>query len=644
MNKKGFFPEIPLMDVPAAASATPVHYGATDFVVTLEETDKKDYQAYLTVLEENGFVKYVDNGEGLDHAVFCATYTKDNLVVTVTYAKNIRKTYISAAFDLPLSEHLFYKNEYVADNKEGAKTKLHMMEMWQFGNGFVFQLKNGHFIISDGGLETDLPYVLDYLESLTPEGEKPVVEAWIFSHGHSDHGGIMTGVMRNRPQAQRLYVEGIYYSEPNDRVKTMDPGAYHVVSRILGASKIFRTTKGERPNVYRPQTGQRYYFNDITMDILFAQEQLPREEYDGDFNDSSTICMFNIEGQKLLFSGDAHRGGLGFVKDNYSQEYLNLTVFTLNHHGFNTWDDFTYYAKIQTTLFTVRGDTPVRRARENEHIKEMSQEWFNWGDGTKILTFPYEVGSYESLPNKEWIYNKGEIRATQPNIYVYPKKYFNKVKAVIFDCDGTLVDSERIYMKTWEIVGKEMGFEIPEDLLYRTRGTSDSVGRQMYLEVMGKDFPLDEISKRRAVLNEELFYQTENVLRPGVLELLKWLKEHDILMAVASAKTWKMTTDHLRHAGIVDYFDTIAGGNMVKRNKPNPDIFLKAAELIHVPREQCLVVGDSVFDIMAANAAGMRGVLIPDLATVTDEMRLRSWAMADQLDEIISIIQTENEM
>ena len=72
------------------------------------------------------------------------------------------------------------KNGYVKDNKEGAKTTFHMLELHDLGNSFLFQLKNGHFIISDGGRKTDLPYLLDYLGSLVPEGEKPVIEGWFY--------------------------------------------------------------------------------------------------------------------------------------------------------------------------------------------------------------------------------------------------------------------------------------------------------------------------------------------------------------------------------------------------------------------------------------------------------------------------------
>lgn len=77
-----------------------------------------------------------------------------------------------------------YKDEYVKDNIAGAKTTLHMVELSDYGNSFVVQLKNGHFILNDGARLEDLEPLITYLEELPPKGEKPVIEAWMVSHPH----------------------------------------------------------------------------------------------------------------------------------------------------------------------------------------------------------------------------------------------------------------------------------------------------------------------------------------------------------------------------------------------------------------------------------------------------------------------------
>ncbi len=432
MSEHTFFPYIPMMHVSSARDAALVHSGAENYVKDFSGTNKQDYEQYLRDLEEIGYERHSDNGAGIDCSVYTATYVKDNISITVTHVARTGHTYVSVGFDMSLSEHLHPQIKSERDCAVNEKTSLHMFELWYYGNCFIFRLKNGHFVLVDTGQWRDARYLLDYLDSLTPEGEKPIVEAIIISHTHGDHMGLLTAIWDEEELAKRIYVDGIYYSIPNDKVQMMTTEIPPAVGRVEAVRQLLKTSTGEKTKIYRPQTGQRYYFDDITMDVLFTQEQLLRENYDKDFNDSSTICMFTVEGQKLFFSGDTHRGGLGFVKDAYSREYLNLDIFTLNHHGYDTWNEFTDYVTIQTLLITARKDTPVRQAEQNDYIRSKVKEWFAWGDGTKVLTFPYQMGAYECLQPKEWIYHKGVERPFTSNLYTFPGS-FNVVNALLTD-------------------------------------------------------------------------------------------------------------------------------------------------------------------------------------------------------------------
>jgi len=97
-----------------------------------------------------------------------------------------------------------------------------------------------------------------------------------------------------------------------------------------------------------------------------------------------------------------------------------------------------------------------------------------------------------------------------------------------------------------------MGYDIPHDILMDNRGKSKAYGRQNLLNAMGEDFPIDLIEAERKVLNEKMFLEEENIVKPGVKELLQWMKEHHILAGVASARVQRVTTEHLEHAGIYD--------------------------------------------------------------------------------------------
>lgn len=373
-------------------------YGAGNYVTIVEHVKQSDYREYQKHIEKSGFVKHVDNGKGLYNKIFSATYTKEKVVLTITYVAKTEKLYISACEDLPLSEHLFPDVNKDCNDGNARKTTLHMLKMAQFGNSFIFQLKNNHFIISDGGLDIDLNHLFDYLEKLTPEGEKPIVDAWFISHGHSDHCGVFGALLKKPVYAERVYVEGIYYNEPNDNVINLDPGTRVSIIQMKEAVKLLRTTEGEETKIYRPQTGQRYYFDDVTVDILVGQEQLPLRDYSGDFNDSSTWCMFTIEGQKCLLGGDGDTGGIKFVLEAYEADDMKLDILSLLHHGHNTRDVFTDFCSVKTVLDTSGGKLPEYRMKENEYLKASSKEWISWKDGTKTLSFPYETGNYTTQP------------------------------------------------------------------------------------------------------------------------------------------------------------------------------------------------------------------------------------------------------
>ena len=130
-----------------------------------------------------------------------------------------------------------------------------------------------------------------------------------------------------------------------------------------------------------------------------------------------------------------------FIRENYSQEYLTLDLFTLNHHGFNTSVSFTDYITVKTLLITVQKQLPVRKIRETKYFISKVQETMDWGDGTKVLTFPYEIGSYETLSCNEWKYHKDIERVLQMNIYTFPGR---RLKGFIFNADEVIFEGKEL--------------------------------------------------------------------------------------------------------------------------------------------------------------------------------------------------------
>lgn len=212
------------------------------------------------------------------------------------------------------------------------------------------------------------------------------------------------------------------------------------------------------------------------------------------------------------------------------------------------------------------------------------------------------------------------------------------VKTVIFDVDGTLLDTERIGMQAWKDAAARFGYDIPEAVLLATRGVSRKDGMQLFYQAMGPEFPYDQLQPLRIRLGEERIQNSRTLVKPGVWEVLDFLKEKNVPMAVASSTVYAITQAHLQQFGLYDYFDAVVGGDMISRGKPNPDIFLKAAGLLGYAAEDCLVIEDSPAGVRAANAAGMQVILIPDCIAANAETSAASLAVLNTMEELLPIL------
>lgn len=430
-----------LKDVPALIVAgTRIEdaqdYGDGTYGIIVVGTTLSDYQEYLDLVETAGFEKVVDNGDtGLDETIYTSSYKKDKLALTVTQVVSTEKTYIMACKNMEFSKHLFYDKSYVAGNEAGRKTKMHMLELWNSGNSFIFELKNGHFIINDGGQTVeDLKHLLDYLEALVPAGQKPIIEAWIFSHTHIDHNGAFLEFVNNREDISRVVVNGIYWNVPNYEVyAAYDAEGYGSIETTKLIAKMMRTTDGDSPKIYRLQSGQRYYFNDVTMDVLHTNEQIIRANYYGNLNDASVWLMYNFDGDKFLLAGDAERGSTDVVMDTFDSKYFDLKVFTVFHHAINMWNDFTDYLSYDVAMFpnyraaSKDGNDAGITAKFSKYINDKAKESFAWGKGSVVLEFPYVLGTGQFKEGLDWNkYATGERTGTKiwvEEFEVYRKNY-----------------------------------------------------------------------------------------------------------------------------------------------------------------------------------------------------------------------------
>ncbi len=213
-------------------------------------------------------------------------------------------------------------------------------------------------------------------------------------------------------------------------------------------------------------------------------------------------------------------------------------------------------------------------------------------------------------------------------------------KAVIFDVDGTLLNTERIYMHAWKLVGKENGYDVTDEVLRNTRAISRAQASLIFKAALGESFDYESYFPRRIEIAEELIAQSSDLLMPGVLDTLDFLRANHIPTAVASSTDRAKTIAHLEHANLASYFDAFVGGDMVEKGKPNPDIFLKAASLLGVAPEDCIVIEDTAAGIRAASAAGMTPVLIPDTAPATEESTRLSHCVLESMEQLPALLQS----
>ena len=387
------FEEVPALLASGSTILPAEDYGVGNYVIEVSGVSGV-YSSYVALLESCGFTKVVDNGSGLKGAVFTANLVKGDLMLCVTEIPSKNKVYISAMWDQPLSEHLLddFRNTVVP----GAVTTLHQKDLYWWGDCYIIQLKNSHFIVVDGATDYELGYLLDYLESLVAPGEKPVIEAWCNTHLHLDHFYILKKFLDHPDWVDRVYVEGFYFSEPSNAVKDIDPGVYAEIAKEHLAIDTLKTTAGTTPEIYRPQTGQRYYFCDVTMDIMLSQEQMPISAYVGGFNESSTWYLFTMEGQTFLEGGDGHQGNMNFIMTVYKPADLRVDFFSVLHHSYNTWDVFTNWVGVfRTVLYPTTAAEKAGVLAQARHINLNSKalEYFFAGEGTDVFYLPYTPGT-----------------------------------------------------------------------------------------------------------------------------------------------------------------------------------------------------------------------------------------------------------
>ncbi len=205
--------------------------------------------------------------------------------------------------------------------------------------------------------------------------------------------------------------------------------------------------------------------------------------------------------------------------------------------------------------------------------------------------------------------------------------------SVIFDMDGTLLDTQKICIPAWEYGGNKQGFVGVGNLIYNVCGMNENGWTNFLLE----KFPQMDAVQFKKDVREYINKNGKIALKKGAKELLDYLKNQNIKIGLASGSSLNSIEHHLKEVGVRDYFDAVAGGLEVENGKPAPDVFLLAAKRLGADPCDCYVFEDSANGILAGHRAGMKCIGVPDLVGFESSVKDLMTAELTSLDEAIPL-------
>ena len=206
-----------------------------------------------------------------------------------------------------------------------------------------------------------------------------------------------------------------------------------------------------------------------------------------------------------------------------------------------------------------------------------------------------------------------------------------RYRAVIFDMDGVIFDSERLVLEEWMEIASKYGIVDIEKVFRKCIGVNTATTRQIFSDHYGKDFPFDEFRKETSALYHDKYGEGRLPMKPGVTELLSYLKEEGFLIGLASSTRRAVVEQEIRDAGLIKYFNDLTCGDMLKKSKPEPDIFLMSCDNLGVLPGEAITVEDSYNGIRAAYRAGTTPIMVPDMIQPDDEMRQLAHIICEDL-------------
>lgn len=217
-------------------------------------------------------------------------------------------------------------------------------------------------------------------------------------------------------------------------------------------------------------------------------------------------------------------------------------------------------------------------------------------------------------------------------------KKLSSVKAFVFDLDGTLIDTEKIYRQVWPKAAADLGYVFTDEMYLKLRSMGRPFVLDQFREWFDENFDYQEARRIRKGYFDEYIAKHPIERKKGAIELLTYLREHGIVTAIATATDPARAHEYLKSTGLEGYFDKVLSATMVDEGKPSPKVYLYAASELGFKPEECVAVEDAPNGVLSANRAGFTVIMVPDQSEPDDELMEIIDIKADSLDEIINYL------
>ena len=384
LSEKHILESIPVYE---GGKFSDVYEGAYDMqTIVVENTSADEYNEYLTKVATSGFTLYTDNSIGKN---LFATYQSDKYILTAMYfdARNEARVTIEATgnYELPALEA---DNVYTDKGIEATITQIGLEESTGVQNGmsYIIKLADGSFMIFDGGTGagTGKTQFFEVMESLADDPDNITVAAWVITHAHGDHLGLLYSLISNDKFRENYTVEQIIWSKVSDeQLANMDTQSHDYID------KLFATLEGTKIVIAHP--GQVFYVRNATYTVYATIEMVEPIKLEN-LNDSSVVGRLEIDGRSILFPGDSHPTETEVITSIYNNSIKSDAVQVI-HHGYQGGNS-TFYALVDPlTVFWPLGMKNYSTAEApNTPMKDWEYSAWLFSEESKVETI-YVAGS-----------------------------------------------------------------------------------------------------------------------------------------------------------------------------------------------------------------------------------------------------------